>query len=125
MNTHQKDPPYGRRLFRHQLKRNKSVLADLSEDSGTPGAQMTPESIARYGYEFFAKAALDRQDSAAWSRIQRLELHRREVTARERALEIVVKKYEDERARTREVVSDVKLSPEEKARRVKEILGIP
>lgn len=55
---------------------------------------------------------------------QRTKLKGKEVETREKAINLLLKKYEDERVQSKAVLGDAKLSPEQKQERMREILGM-
>ncbi|HEV7926490.1 MAG TPA: hypothetical protein VGR14_14100, partial [Verrucomicrobiae bacterium] len=71
----------------------------------------------------FNLLAIKTRNDKMWASQQTLAVRKQAVTATERKVELEFKKYEDQRAKTREVESDPELTADEKQERIRQILG--
>jgi hypothetical protein len=111
---------YWRRL-RFQWCRELTV--QMLEDDRIAGQKYTDEDIERKGNRTFNLLAIKTFDDKAWARHQTLAVRRQAVAAIERKLEFEIEKYQNQRAETKEVESDPKMTPEEKEERIRQIMG--
>jgi hypothetical protein len=95
----------------------------IVEDEQKGGAKLTDEQIERKGNRTFNLLAIKTRNDKMWASQQTLAVRKQAVAATERKVELEIKKYEDQRAKTREVESDPELTADEKQERIRQILG--
>ena len=103
-----------RQLLRARQLKVDSKIEELSQDD-----RYTPEQLFAIGQKMFTMSAIEAEDIKTWFATQRLNLQTREQEIETRKLKLL----EAREAKTKEVVNDAKLSPEEKQQRIREILG--
>ncbi len=108
-----------RLLFQDCHETTKSIVEN--ERKGDP--ELTDEQLERQGNRTFNLVAIKTRNEQMWARQQTLALRKKAITATERKVELEIKKYEDQRAKTKEVESNPELTADEKQERVRQILG--
>ena len=108
--------------LQQQLARNASTVETLLADYVKTDPKLPPEKIQAMGQAFFSAMCLAQQDPDAWVLVQRLNLQRSALALDERRISLLEKKAAQSEA-TEKVLDDKKLSPEERALRIKEIYG--
>ena len=101
----------------------RETIEMILEDDRERGQKYSDEDIQRKGNRMFSLLAIHTCDDKAWARAQTLATRKQAVATIERKLEFEIKKYEDQRAKVKDVEADARMTPEEKQRRIREILG--
>ena len=95
----------------------------MMEDDKEHGQKFSDEDIQRKGNRMFSLLAIKTCDNKAWSRAQSLVVRRQRMAQIERKMEFEIKKYEEQRAKNKELESKPKMTDEEKEARINEIMG--
>jgi hypothetical protein len=95
----------------------------MMEDDKEQGQKFSDEDIQRKGNRMFSLLAIKTCDDKAWSRAQSLVVRGQRLTLMERKMEFEIKKYEDQRAKIKELESKPQMTADEKQQRIRQILG--
>jgi hypothetical protein len=110
-------------LLRKQFNANEEACLDMAEECVKRGWVKTAEEERAAAQIFFNRMAVEQQDPDMWSKMERINLSKEKVELEKKKLKLVSKKYKDKTATTKKVVKKRKLAPEEKQRRIRQILG--
>jgi hypothetical protein len=80
--------------------------------------------LDRLAQQYFLLLAVCRDDSLGWYRVRQIEAKDRETDIRRATAVLVVKKYEDQRPKTKSVLYDEDLTPEQKEAKLHEMIGV-
>lgn len=106
-------------LLRRQLDLNQEAADEMVADCKREGIIETAAEERAAGQIFFLKLAMQQQDNLGFVRILREQSRAEMVQIMERRITLL----EAEKARTKEVVNNTTLTPEEKQERIRQILG--
>jgi hypothetical protein len=101
----------------------RETTDQIAEDDRLAGVIYTDEELERKGNRTFNVLAIQSLNDKAWVRQQTLAVRKQAVTATERKLKFEIEKYENQRAKTKDVESDPELTADEKQERIRQILG--
>src|SRR5665213_3942763 len=103
------------------FQRCRETTAAIIEDDRAAGLEYTDEQIERKGNRTFNLLAIESFNDAAWARQQTLAVRRQAVVVVERKLAFEMEKYQNQRAKTKEVETEPKMTPDEKDERIRQI----
>jgi hypothetical protein len=107
-------------LRRAKMEANQAAALDRVKADKKKGMFKTLAEEKEAGQIYFNHFAVDQEDVHMWVLMQRLDLARsqQELDARK------IKLLEEKKAQTKEVVTDTKMTPEEKEERIRQIMGL-
>jgi hypothetical protein len=117
------DPKSADAKMKERMDESNERMAAIWAGSPRANARKIAE-LERHAQECFVLHAVVQMDPLTWSRFRQARAKERDAAVRERAVEIVAQKHEDERDKAKAVIASPELTPEEKEARVHEIFGI-
>lgn len=111
-------------LLQLQMKANEAAALELVQEGKAQGWLETAEQEQAAAQIFFNRLAMSNQDPKQWAMVQKVEAAREQRKLDREKLELELQKYKDDRAKSKTVLEDKTLSPEEKQLRMREILGM-
>jgi hypothetical protein len=114
------------RLNRENLQEAESACMELLQSCREKGWLKTAEEEREMGQLLFNRLAISRQDATMWSEMQRVQATNDKAHVDKKKIELEEGKYNDERAdakKGKKAATQPALSPEERQRRIRQILG--
>jgi hypothetical protein len=110
-------------IMRLRLQWCRQTVEMLMEDDKELEQKYSDEDIQRKGNRMFSLLAIKTCDGKAWSRAQSLVVRKQRMAQIERKMEFEIKKYEDQRAKTKAAESEPEMTADEKQERIRQMLG--
>jgi hypothetical protein len=108
-------------LLRQRFKTSAELSLALAEECKERGWVKTIEEQRAAAQVFFNRMALDKQDLKLWSMVERVNIVKDKVELDRKKLELQTKKFREKSGA--KVVLKPNLTPEERQRRIRQILG--
>jgi hypothetical protein len=110
-------------LLRQQFEGNAMSALEMAKECKDHGWIETEEEERAAAQIFFNRMAMEKKDPKLWSLMQRINLSKEKVELDKKRLELETKKYQDKAGKGGKAVKKRKLTPEEKQKRIRQILG--
>jgi hypothetical protein len=109
-----------RKAYKEREARIMAFMAAYKERDPS----LTKRALAEMGEFLFNTLAIEREDVKTWSAAQQVQIKRDDCKLRGKKMRLELRRYKDQAARARDAVSNPTLTPKQREKRVKEILGI-
>ena len=110
-------------LMREQLMNDEAVALELIKTCKENGWIKTAEQERKAGQQFFNRLAIARQDPTMWVRLQQAHFSEEKVKLEKKKLRLEMKKREEQAGEAGGGPQEPLLTPEERQRRIRQILG--
>jgi hypothetical protein len=102
------------------MEANQAAALDRIREDRKKGMFKTLAEEKEAGQIYFNHCAVEQEDVNMWVLMQRLDLARRQQDLDARKIKLL----EERQAKTKEAVQEVKMTPEEKEERIRQIMGL-
>lgn len=110
-------------LLREQMQADEDFSMQVVQTCRERGWIKTAEEERAAGQAFFNRLTLGRKDPKQWTQVQQINLSKEKMELEKEKLKLQTRKYRDKAEKGGEAVKKRKLSPDEKQRRIRQILG--